>query len=1138
MKFNWHWLLFWFFTICSTPVIPAEDALSQIDSQLKALQNKISEIKNKENLSDTQKVKLLDIYYAAEDNLEEQQQLAAQNRELVTQSKRIPDEIHTLEKQIKEAEKALNREITEKFSDLSADALEQRLITEKNALNALDSTIASLEIQQNEQLKKPQEIRQKIADTKKKITDNQAQQASTKDSKQAAEALAILTESQTAKLKLYESWLDLEDLLYPLKIRQQKLKLQLLNLQREQLFKTIQHMDSTLTENHQREINKARTYLRQAEEQISGQHEIIQQIANENIHYAQLLLAINEKLKKFARQKDQFESRYTQLDKDFRSAEQKIDLAGLSPALGNLLREQHRTLPTASDFSDLSEKIQQEIATANLTLFELDEAQTALLNVEQRVDTLVRTKFSELDHSEKLAASSALRMLLNQQKDLVGQLSPLFSEYARLLVDNDFALQQLLTLSESYRRYLDKRLLWVPSAPAMGLSFFGDLITSLQWFVKPAHWQQLAIDLRESIFTSPVLTVLGLSLLLTLLRVRKDLKEKLAALLEKSRKPYSDRLNFTFLGFGYVFLLALPFAGLLMWFANLVLINNQASNFTRLIASGLWAATMPLLILQFFYQIFKPQGLVQTLFNWPEDNVKLLFRQIKWIRWVVIPGVFLINMFANDMYSMHSYVFGRSALIVNMLIQALVFHRFAHPDTGLAKTYYQNQPLTWLTRLRYVSYVAVVLIPLVILAFAVSGYYQSALELQGKLVMILRILFFSALFHAVVIRWLNLTNRKLALQNARQKRKQQGQTASAAAEGQPVITQEEEALLNIPKINQQSRTVLTTVTVLIIVTGLWLTLQDIFPALSIFDQVVLWQHYAEIDGKETLQPITLINLFICLLYFVLMIVFVSNFPGLIDLLFIGRYSITAGSRYALLQLTRYAVITLTFILIANELGGSWSQVQWLVAALGVGLGFGLQEIFANFVSGIILLFERPIRVGDTVTVADVHGNVTRISMRATTIVDWDRKELIVPNKIFITDKLINWTLSDTVTRVVIQVGISYNADEETATRIFRQILEESPLVLDDPKPNVFFLGFGDSSLDFQLMVYVRELADRLKLTDELHRRIRKAFKEHGIEIPFPQRDVHVYSTSNDTLGAQSSPDNQRLSLTDQESLQD
>ncbi len=140
------------------------------------------------------------------------------------------------------------------------------------------------------------------------------------------------------------------------------------------------------------------------------------------------------------------------------------------------------------------------------------------------------------------------------------------------------------------------------------------------------------------------------------------------------------------------------------------------------------------------------------------------------------------------------------------------------------------------------------------------------------------------------------------------------------------------------------------------------------------------------------------------------------------------------ARYALVSLSQYLIVLIGGVWLFRVLGVSWANVQWLVAAISVGLGFGLQEIFANFVSGLIVLFERPIRVGDIVTIGGVSGTVTRIRARATSITDWDRKELIVPNKEFITGQLINWTLSDSVLRVVIKVALSYGATTPRLSR--------------------------------------------------------------------------------------------------------
>ena len=181
----------------------------------------------------------------------------------------------------------------------------------------------------------------------------------------------------------------------------------------------------------------------------------------------------------------------------------------------------------------------------------------------------------------------------------------------------------------------------------------------------------------------------------------------------------------------------------------------------------------------------------------------------------------------------------------------------------------------------------------------------------------------------------------------------------------------------------------------------------------------------------------------------------------------------------------------------------------MAAALTVGLGFGLQEIFANFVSGIIVLFERPYRVGDIVTIGEVEGTVTRIRTRATTILDWDNKEVVVPNRMFITERFVNWTLSDAVTRVVVPVGVAYGSDVDQVRALLLQIAREEPLVLDSPAPTAWFMAFGPSSLDFELRVFVEQIIDRNRARTRMMTRMTTLFAQHGIEIAFPQLDLHV-----------------------------
>ena len=202
---------------------------------------------------------------------------------------------------------------------------------------------------------------------------------------------------------------------------------------------------------------------------------------------------------------------------------------------------------------------------------------------------------------------------------------------------------------------------------------------------------------------------------------------------------------------------------------------------------------------------------------------------------------------------------------------------------------------------------------------------------------------------------------------------------------------------------------------------------------------------------------------------------VRNVGALLDIVLLQRLEMQADATYAIKVVARYALTAAGVMLASNILGIGWSDVQWLVAALGVGLGFGLQEIVANFVSGLIILAERPIRIGDVVTVGDVSGTVSRIRARATTVVDFDNKEVLIPNKSFITDRVINWTLSNQTTRLLLKISVPTGPTSALAQRVILEAVRRNPDVLREPAPSVFFVGFGASSLDFEIHAFVDSL---------------------------------------------------------------
>ena len=1087
------------------------------------IQERIQSIQDKQNLSEELKKRILSAYHESADNLNEFKNQEAQAEAFKRTSVNVSIAAKQIQTQILNTDNSIKNRKPEKLNAIPTDELEQRLIIEKTRLSDLDAEIARNESLINDLTSSPVIVREKISDIKNKqsaaLQEQQALASKNGMSSQEKEARQIQLDTRIRLLNSTQKTLELENISDPLLLQTQKDRRHLLNLQREQQSITIAELENYLTERRQQEINQEQEELLQAEKEAEGKNPLIREATKDNILYNQGLQAVNKKVEQFQTKKNEIDNRNKEIEKDFQSAEQKINLAGLSPALGNLLREQRRSLPQRKQFSNMNENVQKEIASASLEMFKLDEAKKTLLDVNQALLTRMEQQLPpNTPADEALRIRTELRMLLNDQKDLVGRLSVAYTEYARVLGDVDFTLQQMLNAADKFGAYLDQRLLWVPSAPVITQSYLDSIVQSVLWFLRPTNWLLVAENFQQSVKAYPFVLLPALGIIGLNWRFRKKLKSNLNALLSKSgSNRYLAGLSQTLIGLAFLLLMSLSTSFFMLWIAWILTLNHSAEVFSRAFSAGLWPAAVSLAVLQFLFRVFKPDGIAESLFHWRANTCHLLYQQLKWARFVIIPCVFIIVMTGNDAFSEHSQSLGRTTHVILMLTMSYVLHRLMHPVNGLAGNFYL-QSESWIKRMRYLWYVVAVTAPLVVIGFAVMGYYQSALELQDKLILTLRLGFTTALFHALALRWLTVTKRQLALQNARQKRKQAAEQAaiSAGAEGGYAL---EDVTLDLSKINQQSDKILITLVFVMLSAGIWMIWSDILPAFSIFERVELWQHAEMIDGKEVLMPITLINLMVGVLYAGLSFVFVSNLPALVDLFSVGKFAMTAGSRYALIQLVRYLLVTMAFLAIANELGGSWAKVQWLVAALSVGLGFGLQEIFANMVSGIILLFERPIRVGDTVTVGDVTGRVCRIQMRATHIIDWDLKELVVPNKNIITERLVNWTLTDTVTRVVLMIGVAYGSDVQVVERVLKDVVYSVKSVLKEPEPSISFMSFGESSLDFRVCVFVRELGDRIPVTHELHKKFYAALQDNNIEIPFPQRDIHIRSVAEGIIQA-------------------
>ena len=276
----------------------------------------------------------------------------------------------------------------------------------------------------------------------------------------------------------------------------------------------------------------------------------------------------------------------------------------------------------------------------------------------------------------------------------------------------------------------------------------------------------------------------------------------------------------------------------------------------------------------------------------------------------------------------------------------------------------------------------------------------------------------------------------------------------------------------------------------------------------------IWDFIVKVWTTELFGPdtVTIGGILMLVFLFASVIIVERILQRLLIRRFLSKTRLQPSLQYGLSRIIGYTLIAIGFYVAFQSVGFDLSSLAIVAASLGVGVGFGLQNIINNFVSGIIILAERPISIGDRIEVAGVAGRVTKIQLRSTTVVTNDNITMIVPNADFISNTVTNWSHGDPKVRIRVPVGVAYGSDLKLLQRLLLEAAEEHPKALRDPLPVVLFTEFGDSSLNFELGVWTQEMtATPIHFTSQMNFIIEQKLRENDIEIPFPQRDLHVRS---------------------------
>jgi len=461
---------------------------------------------------------------------------------------------------------------------------------------------------------------------------------------------------------------------------------------------------------------------------------------------------------------------------------------------------------------------------------------------------------------------------------------------------------------------------------------------------------------------------------------------------------------------------------------------------------------------------------------------------------VFLPTYFIGAMAVFSDYGNVGGGLGRISIMALLIIIAVIFYRVLRPKQGIVCGFLAQRPASFLTRFHYFWFALVLALPLLMAALTLSGYVFSSGMLFGRLYRTVGLISVLVIFYFLAVRWALIALR----------RKESSKTLSNNDR-----IQLEEPEIDNTILDEESNKLISNVIAVAGIFGLWYIWSEMLPALGILNNIALWYYTDMVSGVAQNLPVTLGDAFLAIIIVFLTFGGLKHFSALFEILLRQLSSVQPGTRYAIITLSSYAVLAIGIAFAFGLLGGSWKEIQWIFAALGVGIGFGLQEIVANFICGLIILFERPVQIGDIVTIGDVDGTISRIQIRATTVTTFDKKELLVPNKEFITGRLTNWTLSDQMTRVIVSVQVAYGIDLQKTMSTMSKAAEEHARVLKSPAPFVTIEGFVDNKLKLNLRCYIGLIEHRLQTITALHEEIIRKFNEAGIVIPAPQRDLNL-----------------------------
>ncbi|WP_318364120.1 miniconductance mechanosensitive channel MscM [Enterobacter sp.] len=989
-------------------------------------------------------------------------------------------------------------------TDVSSDALNQEILQVSSQL--LDKTrLAQQEQERAREISDSlSQLPQQQTDARRQLNEVERRAGTTAGTTALAQAQLLSAQAESARLKALVDELELAQLSANNRQELARMRSELAQKQAAQLDSYLQALRNQLNSQRQREAEQA---LESTEMLAENSANLPVGIVDQFKINRELSQALNQQAQRMdlvASQQRQATGQTLQVRQALNTLREQSQWLGASNMLGEALRAQVARLPEMPK----PQQLDTEMAQLRVHRMRYED----LLNKQPQLRQIRQVDGQPLTREQSRILDAQLRTQRELLTSLLQGGDTLILELTKLKVSHTQLEDALKEVNEATHRYL----FWTSDVSPINLSWPIDIVQDLRRLISLDTFSQLGKATLMMLTTKETLLPLFAALFLVgfSLYSRKHFTRFLERSSARVGKVTQDHFWLTLRTVFWSILVASPLP--VLW-ATLGYGLRAAWPYPLAVAIGDGVtATVPMLWAVMICATFaRPNGLFITHFAWPRARVARGMRNYLLCIGLIVPLIMALIMFDNLNDREFSGSLGR--LCFMLICGALAMVTLSLKRAGIPL--YVDKTGSSDNMGNHLLWNLLLSAPLIAMLAAMVGYLATAQALLARLETSVAIWFLLLVVYHIIRRWMLIQRRRLAFDRAKHRRAEilaqraRGEEDPHHTTSTEGLVEVDESEVDLDTISTQSLRLVRSILMLIALLSVIVLWSEIHSAFGFLENISLWDVTSTVQGVESLEPITLGAVLIAILVFIITTQLVRNLPALLELALLQHLDLTPGTGYAITTITKYLLMLFGGLVGFSMIGIEWSKLQWLVAALGVGLGFGLQEIFANFISGLIILFEKPIRIGDTVTIRDLTGSITKINTRATTISDWDRKEIIVPNKAFITEQFINWSLSDSVTRVVLTVPAPADANSEEVTQLLYTAAERCSLVIDNPPPEVFLVDLQQGIQLFELRIYAAEMGHRMPLRHEIHQLILAGFREHGIDMPFPPFQMRL-----ETLG--------------------